>query len=555
MEEAGEVGEGQLVAALPPSTRHLVLVGDHLQLRPVLASRSLVSRLPGADTSLLERLLAAGLHHCNLGIQHRMAPALASLLAPLYPGLRSHPVVEGREGLPGLWRNTLALQLQGEARQAEGSWSNWQEAELVARLVARLEREGVRREEMVVLTPYTAQVSLLHGLLGEGGVEVATVDSFQGREQEVVLLSLVRSAPTSVGFLTCPHRAAVALSRARRALLIIGDLELLSLHSQVWRGVRDILQDRAELVEQLEFTCRPHGTVTRVSREEDCRRHCSLPCRLPLPCRHPCSLSCHSPLLQHSCSSPCQRSCHRDHPCSPHPCPLACSPCMEQVLHRLPCGHSLQGPCHQPHLPCPAVEQVSLQCGHTVAAACGRPPLCTACTTVYRKQEELEVEARVHRVVGRDREPPEHQKVMVDQELVLEIVEMLEGGTSLPDWLGEQDRDREVLTVSLVSALASWTGSDRELVTRAATSLQPLLQTSSRLQLLSLYSLQESRSSCLLHWFMALYQEDSVQEEVFLAWRDELNTSYNGKGEALVQVNRWLTWLQEEETEDEDEWG
>ena len=52
---------------------------------------------------------------------------------------------------------------------------------------------------------------------------------------------------------------------------------------------------------------------------------------------------------------------------------------------------------------------------------------------------------------------------------------------------------------------------------------------------------------------MAIYQEDSVQEEVFLTWRDDLNPSYMGKGEALVQVNRWLTWLEEEETEDEDE--
>ena len=56
--------------------------------------------------------------------------------------------------------------------------------------MARLEREGLKGEEVVVLTPYTAQVSLLHRLLGEGGVEVATVDSFQGREQDVVLLPI-----------------------------------------------------------------------------------------------------------------------------------------------------------------------------------------------------------------------------------------------------------------------------------------------------------------------------------------------------------------------------
>ena len=70
------------------------------------------------------------------------------------------------------------------------------------------------------------------------------------------------------------------------------------------------------------------------------------------------------------------------------------------------------------------------------------------------------MEARVHRMVGSDRELPE--KVMVDQELLLEIVGVLEGSTSLPDWMVDQNQDREVLIVNLVLALASWTGSNRE---------------------------------------------------------------------------------------------
>ena len=69
-------------------------------------------------------------------------------------------------------------------------------------------------------------------------------------------------------------------------------------------------------------------------------------------------------------------------------------------------------------------------------------------------QEEQHV-ARVHRVVVRDREFPE--KVMVDHELVQEIVKVLEGSTSFPDWMLNQDSD--VLTFSLMSAFASSTGS------------------------------------------------------------------------------------------------
>ena len=56
----------------------------------------------------------------------------------------------------------------------------------------------------------------------------------------------------------------------------------------------------------------------------------------------------------------------------------------------------------------------------------------------------------------------------------------------------------------------------------------------------------------LLRWFMALYEEDVVQEEVVIRWRDEVNPIYEGKGEAFIQVNRWLEWLQQEETSEEE---
>ena len=60
VEEAAEVLEGHLVAALPISAKHLVLLGDHLQLRPVLANQSIQQKHPDANMSLFERLMEAG---------------------------------------------------------------------------------------------------------------------------------------------------------------------------------------------------------------------------------------------------------------------------------------------------------------------------------------------------------------------------------------------------------------------------------------------------------------------------------------------------------------
>jgi len=59
----------------------------------------------------------------------------------------------------------------------------------------------------------------------------------------------------------------------------------------------------------------------------------------------------------------------------------------------------------------------------------------------------------------------------------------------------------------------------------------------------------------LLRWFMTLYDEEVVHEEVFLEWKELVDPRYEGKGEALIQVNKWLTWLEEAEEDSEEEGG
>ena len=87
---------------------------------------------------------------------------------------------------------------------------------------------GVTEDMVGMISPYWAQAGLLRSLMWEGagrlGVEVRTVDGYQGREKEVVVVSLVRSNPQgAVGFLEESRRLNVAVTRARRCAIIIGD--------------------------------------------------------------------------------------------------------------------------------------------------------------------------------------------------------------------------------------------------------------------------------------------------------------------------------------------
>ena len=83
---------------------------------------------------------------------------------------------------------------------------------------------GLPAQDIAVIAPYAAQVRLLRDQFSRQGLEIDTVDGFQGREKEAVIISLVRSNnKNEIGFLADRRRMNVALTRARRKLLVIGD--------------------------------------------------------------------------------------------------------------------------------------------------------------------------------------------------------------------------------------------------------------------------------------------------------------------------------------------
>lgn len=94
VEEAGEILEAHILSALGPRTKHLVLIGDHKQLRPKVDNYQLTVQAGQGHTlnvSLFERLVLAGFPHSTLAVQHRMHPSISSLIRHTYPALQDHP--------------------------------------------------------------------------------------------------------------------------------------------------------------------------------------------------------------------------------------------------------------------------------------------------------------------------------------------------------------------------------------------------------------------------------------------------------------------------------
>ncbi|KAJ5124084.1 uncharacterized protein N7515_007909 [Penicillium bovifimosum] len=130
------------------------------------------------------------------------------------------------------------------------SKSNEMEAMVVARHVNNLVDAGVRPENIAVITPYNGQLALLSRMLREKypGLELGSVDGFQGREKEAVVVSLVRSnAEHEVGFLAEKRRLNVAMTRPKRHLCICGDSETISRGSSFLKHWMEFLEENADL--------------------------------------------------------------------------------------------------------------------------------------------------------------------------------------------------------------------------------------------------------------------------------------------------------------------
>jgi DNA polymerase III delta prime subunit len=249
VDEATQTPDPLLLIALARG-KVAVLAGDPCQLGPVVRSRGGLAA--GLATTVFERLAAAaGASPVMLEQQHRMhAEIMAFPSTTKYGGrLRAAPAVADHRleqlGVAAdplrprpLWLLDTAGKDWTEERSDEPdgdpSTSNPGNAERVAAEARRLISRGLPASDLAVITTYAAQARRLRELLvaeRAAGLEIGTVDGFQGREKEAVIVDTVRSNERGeLGFLADTRRMNVALTRARRFLLVVADSATLGEH-------------------------------------------------------------------------------------------------------------------------------------------------------------------------------------------------------------------------------------------------------------------------------------------------------------------------------------
>ncbi|KAK6440096.1 hypothetical protein LTR95_003679 [Oleoguttula sp. CCFEE 5521] len=348
VEEAGEILESHILTALTPSTKQLILIGDHKQLRPKINNYALtVEKGEGFDLnrSLFERLILAGYPHTTLHQQHRMCPEISEYVRHLtYPDLTDAPSTLTRKALRGLCsrmtfidhRKPELAAMQVADRRDEGtsvSKENEWESSMILKIVRYLAQQGYGTADQVVLTPYLGQLSRLRqelsaendpvlndldsfdlinaGLMTSPSaaqvkrpLRLSTIDNYQGEESEVVIASLTRSNSNGdIGFMVSPERLNVLLSRARSCLIIIGNSETFLTSKKgksTWRPFFDMLAENNKIYDGLPAKCEQHPEREVILAQpsdfdELCPDGgCSAPCGVTLRCGlHNCPRKCH----------------------------------------------------------------------------------------------------------------------------------------------------------------------------------------------------------------------------------------------------------------------
>ncbi|RDA91581.1 hypothetical protein CP533_5975 [Ophiocordyceps camponoti-saundersi (nom. inval.)] len=266
IDESTQSAEPECLIPLVLGCKQVVLVGDHKQLGPVIMNKKAAKA--GLNQSLFERLIHLQLSPIRLKIQYRMHPCLSEFPSNMfYEGALQNGVTHEQRlrkdvdfpwpvaDMPMMFWSNLGSE---EISTSGTSYLNRTEASNVEKTVTRFFRAGVKPSEIGVITPYEGQRSYIVTTMQNSGqykkeqykeVEVASVDAFQGREKDFIVLSCVRSNENQgIGFLSDPRRLNVALTRAKYGLVILGNPKVLSKH-ELWHSLLVHFKDRKCFVE------------------------------------------------------------------------------------------------------------------------------------------------------------------------------------------------------------------------------------------------------------------------------------------------------------------
>ncbi|CAM6098544.1 unnamed protein product [Calypogeia fissa] len=248
-----------------------ILAGDHLQLPPTVLS--VEAEKNGLGITLFGRL--AALYESQivamLTVQYRMNELIMGWSSgELYENkLTAHESVkdqtlcqlEGVQSSPATDPTLILIDTAGcdmdETKDEADSTSNEGEAKVALAHAKRLLQSGVKACDIGIIAPYNAQVGLLRSMRNEdrklAELEISSVDGFQGREKEAIIISMVRSnTKQEVGFLSDKRRMNVAVTRARRQCCVVCDTETVSSNPFLKRLVA-YLEENGEYLSAQEY--------------------------------------------------------------------------------------------------------------------------------------------------------------------------------------------------------------------------------------------------------------------------------------------------------------
>ncbi|KAF5685686.1 NAM7-nonsense-mediated mRNA decay [Fusarium circinatum] len=257
VDEASQQTEPSSIVPLVKGSSQAILVGDHVQLRPTVNQTALALDF---DVSLFERLYTeakdskddGSLTTLMLDTQYRMHPKLcefssrqfyegklkSGITSSARPPIKSDFVfppanVTNQKGASGMGMQDFerAIFINCDAKEMPGQKSkeNRGQAELclhICKLLTNCPETEATTHSIVALTPYTRQAEVLKRMLSSmpHKIEVSSIDGFQGREADIIVFVTVRcNEHREIGFLKDMRRMNVALTRARSALIVIGN--------------------------------------------------------------------------------------------------------------------------------------------------------------------------------------------------------------------------------------------------------------------------------------------------------------------------------------------
>ena len=401
IEEAEDISDFSMLYLLSKLTKQIMLFGDSRKLNQKQENDN-------KNVSFLKKLINNNnIHIAKLKYQRRMKPLFIEFVKLIY-GENSdniyinHSDINNKEKIKGVEKDMFIIehnQLE-EVNDNLDNITNSYEAKYLIKLFQYLLKQGYREEQITILSFYESQITLFKRytqIIGESKeIKIKTIDNYLGEENDIILLSLVRSNKTfEIGILNSIDKIYMAFSRAKIGFYIIGNIDCIikgenillekekpnstqNANEQkiigIWERIKKKALELNIIGNKLILECQNHKTKTNICDYKDFKKcpegGCMEKCKKRMNCGHVCQQFCH---ISDCNEKKCFKEITEKNPYCKlkiHECTKKCyedfGRCRVKVEKKLPCGHIEKIKCYKEikKIKCHANCSKKLPCGH-----------------------------------------------------------------------------------------------------------------------------------------------------------------------------------------------